>query len=174
MTHTNSLVCSETVTEKWRVWVGCGKCVSGPEQYVKTCVLKCLLQSSQQPPSRSVALCWTPDTGAYRLSPGACQSATLHYTAAFVADDQKRNVTMRERGVKPDVRKCVHVCYDRRRAFTCVHESLSCTFWPSCKAVSFENGWSLWSKGPINPSVSPVPIPVCQLFILALHVYSLQ
>lgn len=52
MTHTNSLVCSETVTEKWRVWVGCGKCVCGPEQYVKTCVLKCLLQSSQQPPQQ--------------------------------------------------------------------------------------------------------------------------
>lgn len=38
-------------------------------------------------------------TGAYRLSPGVCQSATLHYTAAFVADDQKSNFTMRERGV---------------------------------------------------------------------------
>lgn len=41
---------AQTVTEKWRVWVGCGKCVSGPEQYVKACVLKRLLQSSQQPP----------------------------------------------------------------------------------------------------------------------------
>ncbi len=79
---TNSLVCSETVTEKWRVWVGCGKCVCGPEQYVKTCVLKRLLQSFQQPPSRSAVLCWTPDFSAYRLSPGVCQSATLHYTAA--------------------------------------------------------------------------------------------
>lgn len=60
MTHSlNSLVCSGCDWKR-RVWVGCGKCVSGPDQYVKTPVLICLL-------------CWKPDSGAHHC-PGACQS----------------------------------------------------------------------------------------------------
>lgn len=76
-----------------------GSVFVGPEQYVETCAPKRLLQSSQQPPSRSAALCGTPDSATYRLSPGACQSATLHYTAAFVVDDQERYFTMRKKHV---------------------------------------------------------------------------
>lgn len=165
MTHTNSLVCSETVTEKWRVWVGCGKCVSGPEQYVKTYVLKCLLQSFQQPPSRSAAFCWTPDSGAYRLSPGACQSATLHYTAAFVVDEQKKES---HNAGKRCVTRCAKVCacvqwQKQRRRYVCSVCPWKCIlhfFSPAAKQFPLKMG-SLWSKGPINPLVSPTPLTIC-------------
>lgn len=104
MTHTNSLVSSETVTEIWRVWVGSGNCVSGPEQYVKTFMPKCLLQSSQPLPSRSAALCWTHDSGSYRPPPGVRQSAKLHYTAAFVVHDKEIESPIEGRGRGESVR----------------------------------------------------------------------
>lgn len=46
-THTKNK-CEKKKKRKGRVRVGCGKCAAGPEQYVKACVLKCLLQSFQQ------------------------------------------------------------------------------------------------------------------------------
>lgn len=147
MTHTNSLVCSETVTEKWRVWVGCGKCVSGPEQYVKACALKCLLQWSQQPPPQQVS---SPllNTWLWCLSSFSRCVSVSHTSLYCCLCSGRPKEQFHNEGKRCVTRwgKCVHVFYERAGEYTCVCKKV---YFVHFSPAAFSWKW-LENKAPLS------------------------
>jgi len=117
MTRTNSPVCSETVTEIWRAWAACGNCVSGPEQYVKTCVpLKTrvsppVVPTAPQQVSSSLSNTWLRCLSSFSRCASVSQTS-LH--SCLCSWRPRKGISRRRKEVK------VCTCVMRRGACVCV------------------------------------------------------